>query len=359
MKKMKWLMPVLAVMLMLIACNKDEDSSDIQPLPEKPETTAPMEVAIVFEPGQLGSMCTNDYLLKDVEDMANAYPDSLASTFFCRNNYAETNQALKLWASQAYGTDKRRHRLLILTSPSLARAMEGVQLQSSDHLLMLRTYADSAKQVGPAGRSYVLNVSYADAVRQAVAYRSKLTLEEFADTLASGNYPIEHKITIMNFDDRMCYADSLVETLLEIFPEKKAGRAFDVGLNDISISSMDLSRATQSSYLSEVAYTMAYFIWEDPVSYMKSGYFRVPIQFIDWGTLNRSYEWYIMTHLNSPWKPQAVVIGEYDNNHLPLDYIVPKYALKSWLLRWMAHPYDMPEEEWSGKAVFSRWQERI
>ena len=92
MKKMKWLMSVLAVMLMLIACNKDEDSSDILPLPEKPETTAPMEVAIVFEPGQLGSMCTNDYLLKDVEDMANAYPDSLVSTFICRSNYSETDK---------------------------------------------------------------------------------------------------------------------------------------------------------------------------------------------------------------------------------------------------------------------------
>ena len=147
--------------------------------------------------------------------------------------------------------------------------------------------------------------------------------------MASGNYPIEHKITITNLDDRMCYADSLVETLLEMFPEKKVGKTLYVGLNDISISSMDLYRATQASYLGEIAYLMAYLMWEDPVSYMKQGYFRIPIQFIDWGTINRSYEWYIMTHLNSPWKPQAVIIGEYDNNHLPLDYIVPKYELKS------------------------------
>ena len=349
---------ILLALVLLAACNSD-DSPEVMPVPEVPKEPAPLEVAIVFEPGQIGSMCTNDYLLKDVEDVANAYPDSLASTFLCRNNYTETNQALKLWASQAYGADKRRHRLLILTSPSLARAMEGVQLQSSDHLLMLRTYADSAKQVGPAGRSYVLNVSYADAVRQAVAYRSKQTLEEYADTLASGNYPIEHKISVANLDDRMCYADSLIETLLEMFPEKKASKAMYAGLNDISISSMDLYNATQASYLGEIAYLMAYLMWEDPVSYMKQGYFRIPIQFIDWGTINRSYEWYIMTHLNSPWKPQAVIIGEYDNNHLPLDYIVPKYELKSWLLRWMAHPDDMPEEEWSGKAVFSPWQERI
>ena len=28
MKRMKWLMPVLAVMLMLTACNKDDDTPD-------------------------------------------------------------------------------------------------------------------------------------------------------------------------------------------------------------------------------------------------------------------------------------------------------------------------------------------
>ena len=54
-----------------------------------------------------------------------------------------------------------------------------------------------------------------------------------------------------------------------MFPEKKASKAMYAGLNDISISSMDLYNATQASYLGEIAYLMAYLMWEDPVSYMK------------------------------------------------------------------------------------------
>ena len=357
MKRIKWLMPVLAVMLMLIACNKDEDSSDILPLPEKPETTAPMEVAIVFEPGQLGSMCTNDYLLKDVEDMANAYPDSLVSTFICRSNYSETNQAIKTWASQAYGADERRHRLLILSDPALAYAMDGVQLQPTDHLLMLKTRLDDARKLGLDGRTHVLNVSCANAIRQAIEYWHQQYLEVYADTIASVTQ-IENRLRITRLNRDVNYGDSIIETLLEMFPEKKVGIALYVEWNDIGIDGLDL-KAMKSPYDSEMFYLLAFLsvAGPDPLSRIDQGILTEIIEFTDWGAFNRSYEWFWLTHRDTP--SFNILIGEYDNNNLQLDYIVPRYELKSWLTRWMNHPDNMPEEEWSGKAIFSPWRERF
>lgn len=348
---------LLLSLVLLAACNKD-DQADIEVVPEKLKTAAPMEVAIVFEPLQIGSMCTNDFLLKDVEDLTNAYPDTLASTFICRMNYQETHQAIKTWASLAYGAEKRQHRLLILTDPALADAMEGVQLQETDHLLMLKTRLDDARQVGPEGRTHVLNVSLANSVRQAVAYRYQQCMEQYADTITSDT-KIEYDITIWRLNEDVSYGDSIVETLQELFPEKKVGSSLSVEWNDIKLGGMKLKNYKNVDY-SDLMYLMAFFslAMQDPLTRIKRDILTIPLLFCDLGTFNRSYEWFWLTHRDSPYSSLDVLVGECANNDEPIDYIVPKYELKSWLTRWLNSPDDMPEEEWSRTAVFSPWRER-
>jgi hypothetical protein len=146
--------------------------------------------------------------------------------------------AIQEWAEAGKDAPGSEHRLLILTSPELMRCMKGVTLRENDQVLMLRTWLDDAKAVGPVGRTHVLNLSYAKAVRQAVERYNANYQEIYADTLDSfsqkecGPYKIYRTFCSVHV------ADSIVETLHELFPEKKIGYPFDntnenTGLFDI------------------------------------------------------------------------------------------------------------------------------
>lgn len=338
---------LLLTIALLAACSKDDDSPDVQPTAEAALTTVPMQVAIVFAPGQLGSMCTNDYLLTDVEELANANKDSLSCIFICRNKLTETKQAISDWATTAYGASKHRQRLLILTDPYLTQALEGVQLQATDYVLLLKTRLADAKQAGPAGRTHVLNISYADAVKQAVERRHDFFMQEYADSIDFDTEVKYGPFKVFRLNENVSYADSIVETLRTFVPD-------DMWEHNIQEAPLIPSGENNDLYgISEEVYTNAYFTWLNPLSV--EGELHQPIQFVDYGIFNRSYEWYWISHRDSPWKPQGVIIGEYGNSTVEMDYITPKYDLKSWITRWMARPDNMPEEEWSGKAVFSKW----
>lgn len=339
---------LLLGLVCLAACSKDDDTSKPQ-TPEDSQTIAPLQVTIVFEPGHLGAMCTNDYLLMDVEELVNTHKDSLVSSFICMTTFNETKQAIKDWASLAYGADKRQRRLLILTDPALMQVIEGVQLQETDHVLLLKTWLEEAKQVGPAGRTHVLNISHANAVRKAVEHRNAIYMEDYADIIGSLNKIEKGPYRVYRLNDGVHYADSIVETLREIVPE-------DTWFYNIGESALIEEDEYEDLYgISEEVYMHAYFIWNEPIDEKEM---CMPVQFIDYGVFNRSYEWYWITHRDSPWKPQCIIIGEIGNSEEPLDYIIPKYNLKSWITRWMANPDAMPEEEWSGEAKFSIWEER-
>ena len=340
---------LLLALVFLAACNTDDDSPSTPQAPEAKQTP-PLEVTIVFEPGHLGAMCTNDFLLTDVQELADAHKDSLTSSFICMTTFKETQQAVKDWAASAYGADKREHRLLILTDPVLMKVLNGLQLQETDHVLLLKTWLEEAKQVGPAGRTHVLNISYANAVRKAVERRNAIYMKEYADKMDSFRKIEGGPYRVYRLNDEIHYADSIVETLRKIVPE-------DTWYYNIEESALILEDEYEDLYgISEEVYMDAHFIWLNPLT--EEGELCMPVHFIDYGVFNRSYEWYWITHRESPWKPQCVLIGEAGNNEELLDYIVPKYNLKSWISRWMARPDTMPEEEWSGEAKFYMWEKR-
>ena len=253
----------------------------------------------------------------------------------------------------AYGADKRQHRLLILTDPALALAMEGVQLQETDHLLMLKTWADDAKQVGPAGRTHVLNVSCANAIRQAIERRHDIYMKEYADRLGSIENIEYGPYSLVRLND-VNYADSINETLKEAFPEKGWN---DYETNSISSLPLRISRLSDLAGVTSAVYLFAYLVWYNPIT-DKGKTLRQPAQFIDVGSYNRTYEWYWITHRDSQWRPQCFIIGEPGNSEEPLDYIVPRYDLASWITRWMRNPDAMPEEEWGSPAKLDIWEER-
>lgn len=365
--KIRKLIFLFALLLMLplafASCSKDDDTSGT---PQQ-EKGLPMRVTIVFEPGQLGAMITNDYLQLDVREFGNDHKDSVATSFVCMRTFELTAMAVKEWAAddlqKSPGTE---HRLLILTSPELLRCLEGVVLRETDHVLLLKTHLADAKAIGPDGRTHVLNVSYSDAVRQVVQRRKEYFEEAFADSVKEKNivqkefgpYMIVREFTTI------LVADSLNETLQEMFPEKKIGYAnqgnlYTLGEFDIENWCLaDVDEKEDMSNLSEQAFVLAYTTWMNPIT--QDNVFCQPMQFIDLGVFNRSFEWYwITSRYDYDIWPQSVIIGEPGNTEEKLDYIIPKYHLKSWLERWLTTPDDMPEEEWGPKAKLSVWESRI
>ena len=161
-KKLNMLFVLLPMLLVFGSCNKDDDASDV---PQEARGV-PMRVTIVFEPGQLGAMSTNDFLQLDVQQFGSDHKDSVSASFICTRTFELTAMAIKEWAAddlqKSPGTD---HRLLILTSPELLRCLKGVTLRDDDQVLVLKTHLADAKAAGPEGRTHVLNVSFSDAVR--------------------------------------------------------------------------------------------------------------------------------------------------------------------------------------------------
>ena len=197
-------------------------------------------------------------------------------------------------------------------------------------------------------------------MRQAVERYNANYQEIYADTLDSfsqkecGPYKIYRTFCSVHV------ADSIVETLHELFPEKKIGYPFDntnedTGLYDIMNWGLgEIDEQQDQCNWSEMVFIMSYVTWMEPFI---DDTFCQPIQFVDYGVFTRSYEWYWITHGYNDEQPQCVIIGEYGNIEEKLDYIVPKYNLKSWLSRWLANPDNMPEEEWGEAPRLTIWEE--
>jgi hypothetical protein len=153
-------------------------------------------------------------------------------------------------------------------------------------------------------------------------------------------------------------ADSINETLHELYPEKKIGYNTNenTGLFDIENWGLgEIDEQEDQCNWSEMVYIMSYATIWNPIC---EDVFCQPIQFVDYGVFNRTYEWYWITHGYDGEQPQCVIIGEPGNIKQQLDYIVPNYNLSSWLSRWLANPDNMPEEEW-GVASLTIWENVI
>lgn len=316
----------------LVSCREDEKGGA--------EATGPVEVVLVFEPGQLGDRSMNDRLLTDLTAFGEAHADSVVTTFVSYSSYAETHETLRLWASLGGEGQPLKRRLLVLAAPSLAPLVADVGLQETDRLLLLRTPLADAKAVGPEGRTHVMNVSMRSVIR-AFIDREMARYATFYDAYEpDGIY--EGPFRIIRNHTGVTYADSIVETFRECFPDQPLSDDPDEGIWQSGITD---GTDGNLSYVQELAYSLA-ILFDDEESDDDDDELHQHISVVDLGVGNLGFEYYYFTHPES--STRTLLVGDVLNVDSRLDYATVSLPLKGWLEAWMADPDGRPEEEWHG-----------
>lgn len=335
----------------IASCRDDEEKVS----PDATTTAEPFEVVLVFEPGQLGDRSMNDQLLADLHAFGAAHIDTVATTFISYSSYAETHQALRLWAASAHGSPQRKERLLVLAAPSLASLLTDVELQETDRLLLLRTPLSEAKTVGPEGRTHVMNVSLKGVIRSFIdremANYATLYDEYEPEDIYEGPF------RIIRNNSSVTYADSIVETFQERFPDQPLSDDPDEGIWQSGLT--DGSEDMQG-YAQELAYSLAV-LFDETENDEDEDELHQHISVVDLGMGNVGFEYYYFTHPES--STRTLLVGNVQNVDSKLDYAIVSIPLKEWLEAWMTNPEGQPEEEWHGAwdgcTWFSPASERI
>ncbi len=322
----------------IAACNNDDDE------PVSPETTTttvePLEVTLVFEPGQLGDRSMNDQLLTDLYAFGAANKDSVATSFISYSSFAETQQALRLWAESAHGRPQRNERLLVLAAPSLAPLLANINLKETDRLLLLRTPLSDAKAVGPAGRTHVMNVSLKSVIQtfidREMTYYATLHDDYDPDEIYEGPF------RIIRNNATVTYADSIVEAFQERFPDQPLSDDPDEGIWQSGITDGTKDNA---GYAQELAYSLAV-LFDEAESDDFDDELHQHIGVVDLGMGNVGFEYYYFTHSES--STRTLLVGNVLNVDSRLDYAIVHIPLKEWLQGWLTHPEEQPEEQWHG-----------
>jgi hypothetical protein len=320
----------LMTALFFIACSKDDSDSD-----NTSETmiTVPLQVTIVFEPGELGDRGTNDRLLGELADFAATHKDKATTQFISMPTDAATTKAVRDWAAATYDATTHEHRLLVLTSPSQVSLLSGLQMRETDRVLMLCTPLADAKKSGPTGRTHVLNVSLADGVNRFIdrwyfwfnQYRELFDPEDIHD----GPFRILHKNSVN-------YADSIVEAVQKRFPSLRTGDEDGIWTSNLNVVDGDLQQFTYAiagmldNYAEYEGFTDNALIQSLTIA--------------SFGIGNQSFDYYFFTHGSE----RNLLVGERTNVDSNCDYVAPRYPLKAWLDAWAANPDAQPEEEWHG-----------
>ena len=319
------------LLLTLASCGNDD--SDITPAP----TAVPLQVTIVFEPGELGDNSTNDLLLSEFTDFASSHKEKAATQFISLPTTAATLQAIKDWGASTYNATAYEHRLLVLTTPALASLLNAVQLQSTDRVLMLSTPLADAKKAGPAGRTHVMNVSLADGVNRFLdrvyAYYNQFHDIYDASEYHDGPFRIYHL-------DNVTYADSISEIVHKRFPSIADG---EDGIFEVNIITADDPKNDKFN----LAYLLASSLHEldGTLNGLTDDGIYQSAAIVSLGTANQAFDFYFFSHHTSMGN---LIVGEPTNVDTRCDFISPHFPLKAWLDAWAAAPDGQPEEEWHG-----------
>lgn len=352
-KKPSWIQPAilwLLVFSVVISCSNDNDEPDSSTSPgDELVNKAPLEVAVVFEPGHLGDKGTNDLLQKQLADFATSQKGNAVTQFISMPTLSATTQAVRDWVAGTYDKATRQHRLLVLTSPALGSMLStGLSLRETDRVLMLSTPLADAKKAGPAGRTHVMNVSLADGVNRFIDRVFKY-YEQFYDMfepeeIHDGPYRVYHL-------DAINYADSIVETMHKRFPQLSNS---EDGIWSVAVNTPG---DAQNSDAQELAYLTASLIAEADGTldgFTEEGIWQ-SANIVSLGVANQAFDYFFFSHRKSV--SSNLLVGELTNVDTRCDYISPRFPLKAWLDAWAANPDGQPEEQWHGAwdgcAVFT------
>ena len=146
----RYLPLVLLSVLFLAGCKKE-------PVPEpEPEKGAPIEIMVVFAPGQLGDQGFADSVMEGVNSLDHfdniTQTDSIDIRFMAPYNVKDAMETVAEWAgnpSRPFSSGEYDRRLLVLTEPFMTGFLSSVagKLRPTDEVLLLKLEENDIAQI--------------------------------------------------------------------------------------------------------------------------------------------------------------------------------------------------------------------
>ncbi|MBQ7179753.1 MAG: hypothetical protein IJR87_00510 [Bacteroidaceae bacterium] len=207
------------------SCRDEED----EPVPVvTPDEDAPLQMMVVFAPGQLGDNGYADNVMAGINRLSQTYadgePDSINVGFIATYDMDDLATAMKDWAATPtapFHHNDFERRILVLTEPFLADMLHDTAplLRPEDEVLLLKANEEDveavAERYGLSGRVHGLNISAAASARNYCSFM-RLAVENMKQY--GEDISLDSLCFFRLYDTQtVTYRDSIFETLQEEF----------------------------------------------------------------------------------------------------------------------------------------------
>lgn len=329
------------------ACSKDDDEPQPAPEPVPEFKGAPLNVLIVFSPGQLGDNGYADRVFNGIQMLKALYEryltDTLDVNFISTYSRDATRETMMSWVRNThnpfYENDYQR-RLLVLTEPFMIEWLDDIKdsLRTTDDVLMLKTSEalidEYAESTGLGDRLYGMNISAADAIWKFCVYADSTISWAYQDTGRELSHDVLPIFRLYG-DEEVDYQDSILIMLRERWGDETIIETTPLSSNDgEGISAIDGTSST----------TMAYSMAENMGIYAQDlGYY---FTIIDIGSAITGWNYYLFADEHNKY----ISLHLDGSSNTLCTYYVSRmfdYALMMWTISWINNQ-EIPKMTWHG-----------
>lgn len=322
----------------MTACSDDETENG-----SATGVASPMQVLVVFEPGELGDQGFADDVLRgtqQIEASQSGAGQRVADVeFWSLEDAATTASAIATWQQHRqnpfYDGAEYARRLIVLTQPTLLRYLDPAMLDATDDVLLLDaspSLLEDARYASLDGRLSILNISAASS-----AHRFCDLLENWSAESDDDSYT--HVLLQRWYEDAEPQ-DSVAQVLKE--------RLGAYVLRSMSSVENDTTMDFKKDYSSYLGYLLASSINEDDADENGEDEGEYGACIIDMGAANAGFDMYLLLH--NPQLPFLLVDAESSLSRSR--YAITRHfgrALQEWVAEWLRQPADaQPRLVWHG-----------
>ena len=326
----KYLPLVLLSVLFLAGCKKE-------PLPE-PEKGAPVEIMVVFAPGQLGDQGYADSVMEGVNSLDHfddiTQTDSLDIRFMAPYNSKDAAESITEWAgnpSRPFSSGEYDRRLLVLTEPFMAGFLSSIadKLRPTDEVLMLKLEEDDiaqiSKQFSLGSRVHGLNISARASVKKYCEFIRIVESSEYNPHVNHFSIPMLRLFPNSEYP----YRDGVEETLRE-----ELGEETDLMVFSLSDSQGEgIYSADNSQTVVEAAYE-----WASMID-LTATQSHCPFAIVDLGAGNAGWDYFLLGQ-TAFGNVMSLMIDAKDSFGATRFCVYRQFgmALMYWVYDWLAKP---------------------
>lgn len=333
MKKGKlWGLLLLLMTIVVVACNKDADEP--QPVSEQ---GAPIQITVVFAPGQLGDKGYADRVMEGVnalDELDDLYGgDSLEVRFISPYSLEGAKNDIQQWATSpehSFTSGDYERRLLVLTEPFMAGLLSLIKdkLQPTDEILMLKMGEDDiqqmAKQFSLEGRVHGLNISAAASARKYCQYIRRWV--EMSNVSGLIQIPVYRLYDNAEYP----YRDEMMEAIQEEMGDKI--EFLQIGLS---------SQVGEGIYMEGSTHTIVEAAFEAAqIAQFSAEASGCPFVIVDLGAGNAGWDYYLLSQSYSITPLATLMLDARQASRLERFYINRDFgtAFEEWVEEWKSRP---------------------